>query len=487
MISIMLNVNVRIADANTKQPTPVRLRICDESGKYFPPLGRLEFIPTGLGEDVGGSVKIDHEVWAYSDGVCEVPLPAGVPLRFQVSKGPSWHTIDTTITLGAGQMSVRLEIQRFSEGGHAIDFRAHLIDPVSANLEAAAEGLGVVHVLAKVRPVLGNDGETYPTMPQLLNYSGQTPASARHGCEVYVNTLNTHPVLGQLALIHTHRPIYPLAFGGADGSDDWSLCDWADQAHRKNGLVVWCNPFEETLKNGGEALVALILGKVDAIELSAQPRKVPFLPMLYRLWSAGLHVPLVGSSAKQSNKTVLGAMRTVVEGKDWIESVRTGATYITNEPMLTWLISKNHVDAVLRSPMELDLQLELIVDGQVAKSVKIVERVAREGGASFSFWSDSDAPYVELTTEIPADARWAALRCTSRDGKAFAHTSIISKNDSPRDPKAVAGLLNYLQQTEDWINNETHFANPKRKQQHLDRIAQAREKLSENPLADAAG
>ena len=458
----MLNVNVRIADATTKQPTPVRLRISDASGKYYPPLGRLEFIPTGIGEDVGGSVKLNHEVFAYIEGLCEVPLPAGVPLRFQVSKGPDWWAIDTTITLGAGQMSVRLELSKIfydREPGTDIDFRAHLMDPVAANLEAAAEGLSLVHVLAKVLPILGNDGETYPTIPQLHNYSGQTPACARQGCEVYVNTLNTHPVLGQLALIHTHRPIYPLAFGGADGTDDWSLCDWADQAHRKNGLVVWCNPFEESLKNGGEALVALILGKIDAIELSAQPRKVPFLPMLYRLWNAGLIVPLVGSSGKTSNKTALGAMRTVVLGNNWIKNVRDGSIYITNGPELTWKVKGRQIEASARSISEFE-QLELIVDG---KAVEKHEPVKLE-----------DRSVASMVATFPAEFRWAALRCTSRDGKAFAHSSTVYSSPGTPDPKAVAGLLKCQQLTEEWIQTEAHFASEKRKQQHLDRIEQAR-------------
>ncbi len=463
----MLNVNVRIVDSTTKQPTPVRLRISDEKGETYAPLGRLAMIPVGIGEDIGGSVKLNHEVFAYIDGVCEVSLPGGVSLRFQISKGPSWGTIDQTITLGSGQMTVRFEVHPAFESQQAkqIDFRAHLIDPVAANLEAAAEGLDVVQVLAKVHPILGNDGETYPTMPQLLNYSGQTPASARYGSEVYVNTLNTHPVLGQLALINTHRPIYPLAFGGADGTDDWSLCDWADQAHRKKGLVVWCNPFEESLKNGGEALVALILKKIDAIELSAQPRKVPFLPILYRLWNCGLFVPLVGSSAKVSNKTALGAMRTVVLGSEWVEAVREGLTYITNGPELTWKVQGEQIEASARSMTAFE-QLELIADG------KIIEKVEPE--------KLEDRSVASMIATIPEETRWVALRCTSRDGKVFAHSSTFSTSISSRDAHPVKYLLNCLLQTEDWINNEAHFASEKRKQQHLDRIEQARVQLTAN-------
>ena len=105
-------------------------------------------------------------------------------------------------------------------------------------------------------------------------FSGQPGAANGRGL-VAVNTLNTHPVLGSVALLHSHRPVYPLAFGGGDDTDDWSVCDWCDQCHRKSGLTVWMRPFEP---GGGEALVALLLGKIDAIEFDARPRKLPLLP-----------------------------------------------------------------------------------------------------------------------------------------------------------------------------------------------------------------
>src|SRR5207247_343650 len=62
------------------------------------------------------------------------------------------------------------------------------------------------------------------------------------GTLVVVNTLNTHPVLGQLALLNTHRIVFPLRFGGSAGLDDWTLADWCDQCHRKGGLVTWAAP-----------------------------------------------------------------------------------------------------------------------------------------------------------------------------------------------------------------------------------------------------
>src|SRR5687767_5309359 len=124
---------------------------------------------------------------------------------------------------------------------------------------------------------------------------------------VAANTLNVHPVLGSVGLLHSHRIVYPLTFGGGDDTDDWSVSDWCDQCHRKNGLTVWTDWFNPI---GGEALVALILGKIDTIEYDGRPRKTPFLGSWYRLLSAGFRVPLVGGSGKDSNVAPLGTPRT---------------------------------------------------------------------------------------------------------------------------------------------------------------------------------
>src|SRR5262245_34922484 len=83
----MLTVHLRIADAATKKPVPCRLRISDSAGNYFAPLGRLAVFACGVGEDVGGSIRLGRDNFAHIDGSCEVVLPASVPLRIQAFRG----------------------------------------------------------------------------------------------------------------------------------------------------------------------------------------------------------------------------------------------------------------------------------------------------------------------------------------------------------------------------------------------------------------
>src|SRR5262249_11907550 len=147
------------------------------------------------------------------------------------------------------------------------DTRAHALSPHAALLEAAAEDLAVIHLLARETPLLAGDGRTCLTHPNLTAFSGQQACLEREGTAVSIGTLNVHPVLGKLALLYAHRVVYPLTFGLPDASDDWTLADWCRQCHRKNGLIVWTDAFGAKISHAGEALADVVLGEIDALEL----------------------------------------------------------------------------------------------------------------------------------------------------------------------------------------------------------------------------
>ena len=69
-------VHVRINDAATGQPTPVRIRFSAPAGEYFAPFGRLTDFATARYQEVGGNVLLNDRQYAHIDGTCEVYLPA---------------------------------------------------------------------------------------------------------------------------------------------------------------------------------------------------------------------------------------------------------------------------------------------------------------------------------------------------------------------------------------------------------------------------
>lgn len=420
----MLTVHLRINDSATGKPTPVRLRITGPDGTTYAPLGRFPEFPLGRNESVGGHLKLGGERWCYVDASCEVPLPAGVPLRIQATKGPEYKPLDETVTLGPGQMALRFSIARNfdsrAKGYHPGDVRCHFLSPPAALLEATAEDLDVVNVLATPCSVPARDGNTYVTALDLLAFSGQQPAlTAPQGHSVAVNTMNVHPILGKVALLHSHRPVFPLSFGGSDETDDWSICDWCDQCHRKGGLTVWVDAFEPVAGIlGGEALIAAILGKIDAIEIASGPRTHPLLPWVYRLWDAGFMVPLAGGSGKDSNRVPLGGMRTYarVPGEfslpGWIEAIRAGRTFVTTAPLFEFEVNGSHPgdvvdvsgEVVVRAKVESLVafeRVEVLVNGEVIASAP--QRPEDAFVPNLGCWS------TELTPAFtPTGSSWVA-------------------------------------------------------------------------------
>jgi hypothetical protein len=488
-VSGVLNVHLRVTDAATAQPTSVRLRISGPGGESYPPLGRFAEFPIGRGEAVGGQVLLATERHYYVDGSCEIQLPTGVPLQIAISKGLEYQPIRDTMTLGAGQMSLRFRIERWTnlreQGWHSGDSRAHFLTPHAALLEAQAEDLAVVNLLATVHDFPSQDGKLYPVANGIDAFSGNEPALESAGHLIVVNTFNTHPVLGRLGLLNCHRPIFPLTFGGPHGSDDWSLCDWCDQCHRKQGLVVWADAYRpDAGLAGGEGLIALLLKKVDALEFDARERSQPLLPVWYRLLNAGLPVPAVGGSAKDSNRIALGGMRTYalldrdepLTYRAWIEAVRQGRTFVTNGPLLRFSVNGMPPGARIDpEPGTASLRIEAAAESwEKFDKLQVVAN-----GAVIAESPASGSPYaarIEIEHRLP-EGGWLAARCwAAQRGELYPHVPLFA-HSSPvfvqtasgqyrRDVAAVRPLREQVLATRDWIEREGRFEKP-RSREHL--------------------
>ena len=151
--------------------------------------------------------------------------------------------------------------------------------------------------------------------------------------------------------------------------------------------------------SSGEVLIAAILGKIDAIEVTGEPRKVPLLPWVYRLWDAGFLVPLVGASGKDSNRIALGRTRTYarLEGETWVEAVRAGRTVATEGPLLVLEQKDGQVRAGLRSGSSAG-RVEIVANGRMI--------AAGEGGPE----------------AVPTGPGWVPARC---------HASAAASRTSP--------------------------------------------------------
>jgi len=489
----MLTVHVRVNDSSTGQPTPVRLRLVDASGVCRMPFGRLADFATEPGQDVGGQVRLGDEDFAYIDGVCEVRLPPG-PVRVEVSKGPEYLPLCREVVLGPGKIAIRLTIERAldwrSRGWYSGDGRVHEMSPHAARLEGAAEGLDVVNLLAHERPPSTERRDAGPTRPaafvNLLAFSGMQPALDGSPC-VVVNTCNTHPVLGSVALLNCHRVVYPLRFGAPDGLDDWSVSDWCDQCHRKRGLVVWPDLPRMTAEHPqGEALAAVLLGKIDAFEVS---RLSHSLADWYRLLGCGLRLPLIGSSGKNSNTVALGALRTYAHlepNQDfsygvWIESVRAGRTFITDGPLLSLTVNGREPGSVLELPNE-GRAVNVRAEAQSVTPFSRLECVYN-GTVVAASSTEGEHRTAALEADVTIDGSgWLAARCVNDDDSTIrGHTSPVYVRREGRplrpDTETMAPLLAVLDATLAWVQREARCPKEQQREQLVQTLQAAQQEL----------
>lgn len=455
-------VHVRVNDAATGQPTSCRVRFTDPGGRYYPPFGHPAAVtgPDRNALEYEGNVLLsaNAHLCAYIDGGCEISLPPG-PIHVEITKGFEYRPIQTVVDQPAGKMAMRFTLERWAdlrgERWHAGDIRCHDLTPHAALLEGAAEDLAVVNLLAwRGR--------------QFVAFSGQQPALEKAGCQVVVNTFNTHRILGQLALLNCHRIVFPLTFGAPDGPDSWTLGDWCDQCHRKQGLVVWSGLGHRGLIPYGEAFAQFVLGKVDALELPLLTAGL--LRDWYTMLDANLRVPLASGSAKAGPIDPLGLPRTYARLKEgeafsykaWIEAVRAGRTFVSAGPLLEFSVNGQEPGAAIDLPAPGRVavaararsmfpfeRLEIVINGVAVAGVEAVGK----------------APYeakVEGNLDI-AESGWMSARCWGKSvwkagGKSddcLAHTSPIYLNVAGAPHTADAIKLAHLT---DQLNQMLHWA-----------------------------
>lgn len=435
-------VHVRVNDAATGQPTPVRVRFVGPNSQYLAPLGRLTEFATGENEDVGGNLQLGPKLYAYTDGSFEISLPAG-PITVEISKGPEYWPVTAHVDLPPGKMALRFSIARWSDlrakGWHSGDTRLHFLSPHGALLEAAAEDVAVANLLAAETFIASGEAQErsrcFPAIPNLLAFSGQQPAVTAPGHMVVVNTFNQHPALGSLALLNCHRVVHPLGFGDWRG-DNWTLAAWCDQCHRKGGLVVWADVADHPAAAFGEALADVMHGKIDAIEVTP-PTFGATLSLWYTLLNCGFRVPLVGASGKRSNREPVGSVRTYAQllpdqelsYQSWIWAIRAGRTFVTTGPLLSLTVNEEPVGSSLPHLTEKANvlvraeargitpfhHLEIVANGEaVATTDPVVEP-----GSSLT------TAMLQVHVPLPAGG-WVAARCVGEDpANVIAHTSPV--------------------------------------------------------------
>jgi len=380
-----VRVNVRISSAGETSPTPARVRFVSADGRYLPPLGHRDEINPGIFEDSGAGLILGSDTFAYVPGEFQIDLPVGA-VDLEVVKGFDHRPVRTTLSVAPGAQDVSIDLERPIDlrpaGWRTSDSHVHFLAPSTALLQAAAEDVTFVHLLATQL------GDYFINVPDLPFGSQQDP-SGRHA--VIVGTENRQNLLGHLALLGARRPVAPFASGGApEGRIGQAITellgDWADQCHAAGGLVVGAHfplPFAEIAAD-------IVAGQIDALEMQvfAPGLDNPCIQEWYRFLNCGYRLPILGGTDKMSAEVPVGGVRTYARldpdaaptFEAWSAAVRAGRTFATSGPVIELSVDGHEPGDVLslpagggrvevhvraRAAQKVITAVELVVNGQV--------------------------------------------------------------------------------------------------------------------------
>jgi hypothetical protein len=393
----------------------------------------------------------------------------------EMTKGFEREAVRRKIDIQPGQHELTLEIPRFanwrSQGWVTADMHTHCFSPTTAMLEAQAEGLNLINLLAlQLGALFTNVGDL--SYGPLISPDRETM--------VWLGSENRQRVLGHISLEGMQgKPVFPLSADGPTeaylGDPLWSsMAQWADACHDRHGLVVAPHfPYPT-----GEIATDIVLGKIDAVEVWPEDdpksntgafeefNSFRFLDW-YHYLNCGYRLPGVGGTDKMAASLPAGANRVYAylgqeefNYPNFARAVRAGNTFVTSGPLLRF-----HADG--RPPGgEITLgagggTIEVIAEAQCFVPIHRLEVIFNgKVVAAHNEPAGTRAIHLREKIEIPGPG-WLAARCSSKFGpvtrfhfKIAAHTSPVYVQVPGRDlfsPEAAAYFLQLIDGAQTYV------------------------------------
>ena len=480
----------KVVDAGTHQPTPVRISFRSKDGRYIPPYGHRAEVNPGWFQDYGADLKLGDTSYAYVDGTFQIELPVG-DVYMEVTKGFEYQPIRTRLEIAASQRELNLEVKRFADlrakGWVSADSHVHFLAPSTAVLEGQAEGLNLINLLA------AQWGDLFTNVAD-LRYGSLTAPDG--DMIVRLGTENRNHILGHLGLLGSNSPpVFPMSAAGPSesyiGDPLWtSLSEWADRCREREGLVMAVHfPYPT-----GELAAAIVLGKIDAVEIRPDTPTEHFDGLQFLDWyhylNCGYRLPIFGGTDKMSAAMCAGSLRGYAFlGNDeftfsnWAKAVRSGNTFTTSGPLLLLEVDGHppgseiqvraggaglEIQAEARSTVPIH-KLEIVWNGKV-----VADREERAGTSELR---------LRDTVRVQGPG-WLAARCVSRvpnrERRIAAHTSpvyLVAPGEDLFSAPAAAYMLTLIEGSELWTRDMATRPDAARLARVLDVFTTARARL----------
>jgi len=501
----LTRVRLRIRDADG-WPTGLRLRVSDDRGTYWPPLGHLP-VPDEAARSAGDLVlgdggAVPFELHALVHDGEEIDLAPG-RYRFSGRRGfeSELLRLQVDITDAEGQV-VELLLRRFAdlgaEGWYSGDTHVHHPDPAGIRYEMECEDLRVCSLLVM------KGGLPDPPRPgegvfwNVEHFTGGLASASDERYLIQVGEEFRHRRLAHLVMQDLRSIVWPVSTGGPPesgvGGFDWPLM-WhaAGEAHGQGALVSWAHwPYPSM-----EAPLDIALGRIDSIDLltvgnpfephpelteiygMAGPEvySLPPIEVYYHYLACGFRLAVTAGSDKMGPYPPLGGARTYVRTRgglsyvSWVDGIREGRTFVSTYPLLEVSVDEQGPGATVA----LDGQARLPV---IATAVSLepydVLEVVHDGLVVASAQPIGARHEARIDTVLDVDrSGWIAARAhgrtmleygrTWRRIPVFAHSSPIYLARPGRPAAAATSARLFLEQLGDlerWLDREAHLPTP---------------------------
>jgi hypothetical protein len=495
----------RVIDRESGQPVPARVRLVDARGHELVPLGHSGELGADAQE---GDVRFQSRRYAYVDAEFRVD-PRWLPLQYQVLKGYEYAIAGGELNRAAvrdGVFTIPLTHWSASagRGWYSGDIHIHHIAPKTCRLEMDAEDLNVANIL------------TSDFTRDQAEFEGRVNAHSGSRSLIYVTQEFRNDHLGHMCLLNLKELIQPV-----ERMQSYSYplhAQVCDRVHAQGGYVSWAHfPSMPSL----ESPLDVALEKLDGLEILCvlEPRELPVyvrklvpemtansgLRMWYRYLNCGFRLTATAGTDKMTTFVTVGANRVYahVEGEftyqSWIDALRQGRTFVTNNPLLTFTVNGREPGATLalkagkdralqihaRAESQLPYdRLEIVRNGEVIASAtptgpKHLAEIHLEHPVRGSGWIAARAledlqryPAVEFGKIHRAEGTLlSSLYGTRRPENVFAHTSpvyAIVDGKPIRSWDDAQYYIHYLEHAIDWLKQEARFASGEDKKSSIE-------------------
>ena len=434
-------VQLRVVEAGSGKPVPVKLHIHGEAGEYLPPTDRHRIPNPAWIEDYSCDLVYDKTHFCtYIHGETFLNLPLG-RIYVEVTKGLEIRPIRKVVQVTGRTRKITLRVKKvlpWREGGWvSADTHVHTLSPMAALLEGAGEGVNVVNLLATqlgemISNVADFDGKTT---------FGSTEAGGDGEHMVRVGTENRQHLMGHISLLGYKGPIIEPVGSGMPNETalgdpiEVLLTEWAQRCKEQDGLVVL--PHFPCPR--GENPVTIVTGNADAVEVKCRP--LPYhgidpysLSSWYTYLNCGYLLAAVGGTDKMCAAVPVGQIRTYARIRPdeaftyeaWKDAVRRADTFVTYGPLVEFAVEGQPAGSWVDMPRgggTVDVTWEAASVTTPMHSVELIINGEVRDGRTTRRWSDQGC----FTTKVDRSS-WIALLIR---GQYACYPEIIAAHTSP--------------------------------------------------------